>query len=276
MKTYKPNSIKITTDFGQEQNIKDTATDLAREIISQNLKLPIHCNALLQDLLTKCGVDLFSKTPTSNNNFVKVKGNDEIKTFDICKYQVTQREFESVMGFNPSNFNGDSLPVEQVTWYDTLVYCNKLSKKEGLSEYYNLSEVEKNSDGNITKANVRIIGGNGYRLPTNDEWEYAAKGGNESKGYIYSGGNDIEEVAWHWDNSGRKTQPVGTKQANELGIYDMSGNVWEWTETEKYLSACFCRGGSWLSNSLGCKVIPRSYDNLDGRSYNLGFRVCRG
>ncbi|MCF7858227.1 MAG: SUMF1/EgtB/PvdO family nonheme iron enzyme [Candidatus Cloacimonetes bacterium] len=203
-----------------------------------------------------------------------------VSDFYIGKYEVTQKEWKAVMGSNPSNWKGDNLPVETVSWYDAVEFCNKKSEKEGLQKCYSGSG--KNITCDFSK--------NGYRLPTEVEWEYAARGGNKSKGYKYSGSNNIGDVAWYNSNSGSKTHQVGTKQANELGIYDMSGNVWEWcwdwygnyssnsqTNPKGADSGSYriLRGGSWTGSGSGCRVANRVHSGPgDGYSYR-GFRFLR-
>jgi formylglycine-generating enzyme required for sulfatase activity len=123
-----------------------------------------------------------------------------LSSYKIAKYQVTQQQWEAVMGKNPSDNKGDDHPVEKVSWNSVQQFIQKLNTATGKS----------------------------YRLPTEAEWEFAARGGNQSKGYKYSGSDDINAVAWHRENSGNRTHPVGKKEPNELGIYDMSGNVFEW------------------------------------------------
>ncbi len=203
-----------------------------------------------------------------------------LSDFYIGKYEVTQTEWQEVMGNNPSEFKGDINPVEKVTWYDAVEFCNKKSRKEGLEEVYSGSGPNIKCD----------FSKNGYRLPTEAEWEFAAKGGNKSKDYTYSGSNNIDEVAWYADNSNDKSNPVGDKKANELGIYDMSGNVWEWC-WDWYGSYSLIlqsnptgstsgsnrviRGGGWGSSASFCRVAIRSSDGPSVSYYFIGFRLAR-
>jgi formylglycine-generating enzyme required for sulfatase activity len=184
-----------------------------------------------------------------------------LSNFYIGKYEVTQAQWEALMGNNSSRFKGSNLPVEQVSWDDAQMFIERLNAATGKR----------------------------YRLPTEAEWEYAARGGNKSKGNKYSGSNFVENVAWMETNSGNATHPVGTKMANELGIYDMSGNVWEWCYDwygaypasaqnnpvgASSRSYRVNRGDSWSGSAGYCRVANRSL-NSPGSSYgNLGFRLA--
>ncbi|MBO5694650.1 MAG: SUMF1/EgtB/PvdO family nonheme iron enzyme, partial [Lentisphaeria bacterium] len=168
----------------------------------------------------------------------------EEKDYYIGKYEVTQAQWQAVMGNNPSYFKGADRPVENVNWYDAMRFCNKLN-------YLGLAPR-----------------GYEFTLPTEAQWEYAARGGNESKGYKYSGSNDVDEVAWYEKNSGGQTHPVGEKKPNELGLYDMSGNVCEWC-LDADGPYRILRGGSLCYDAYSCRVACRS-DRPDGRSYSYG------
>jgi formylglycine-generating enzyme required for sulfatase activity len=142
-----------------------------------------------------------------------------VSSFYMGKYEVTQREWRQIMGNNPSSHKGDKLPVVYVSWYEAIEYCNRRSVKEKLTPCYRGSGDSITCDFNA----------NGYRLPTEAEWEYAAKGGNKNfLTYLYAGSNNVDAVAWYKGNSEIKPHPVGTKAPNELGIHDLSGNVLEW------------------------------------------------
>lgn len=180
----------------------------------------------------------------------------------IGKHEVTQGLWKAVMGSNPSDFaKGDNYPVERVNWNDVQEFLTKLNQLTGKK----------------------------YVLPTEAQWEYAARGGAKSKGYKYSGSNTIGDVAWYNDNSEQSTHSVGTKAPNELGIYDMTGNVWEWCGDwyDSYSDASQTnptgpasgsyreyRGGAWLSHARFCRVSYRGYNAPDSRYGNLGFRVA--
>lgn len=217
-----------------------------------------------------------------------------ISSFWICKYEVTQKEWVEVMGSNPSFSNGDNLPVEKVSWYDCVEYCNKRSIKEGLNPYYNIDKNKKDPNNRNKDDDIKWIvtinaGANGYRLPTEAEWEYAAGGGQKSKSYTYSGSDDAGEAAEYEGNNKKSTKPAGGKKSNELGLYDMSGNVWEWcwdwygdtayntTDPMGTFHGSYRtdRGGSWSGIERYNKSSFRDYARPDSKFNILGFRVCR-
>ena len=259
---------------------------------------------------------------------IKVKGgkykpsfaNELKEVFDIevCKYPITQKMWLEVMENNPSGFKGDNRPVETVSWWEVLEYCNKLSEKYGLEAVYELS---KSSEGILM---IKELGGKivspdkanfknteGFRLPTEVEWEWFASGGQkaieqETFNYIYSGSNNIDEVAWYYENVQKfdvaSTKDVGLKKSNQLGLYDCSGNVWEWCydtiefdengdyknikNGNLYMYEAFdlsntyrrVKGGSWGNGNNDCAIFHRGCNQaINVKEYfrYFGFRIVR-
>jgi formylglycine-generating enzyme required for sulfatase activity len=217
----------------------------------------------------------------------KMRGSNEgpqheasVSNFYLGKYEVTQKEWTAVMGTNPSTHKGNDLPVENITWYEAVRYCNERSVKEGLTPAYSIN-------GNAVLWNRAA---NGYRLPTEAEWEYAAKGGNKDKvTFLYAGSNNADTVGWHNGNS-TESKPIGSKAPNSLGFYDMSGNVgeicWDFhgnysrerqtdptgAETGGYHVG---RGGCWYYDVQYLRTSFRAYIDPTTRYHMVGFRLAR-
>ncbi|HAI74961.1 MAG TPA: formylglycine-generating enzyme family protein [Microscillaceae bacterium] len=186
-----------------------------------------------------------------------------LSDFYISRYEITQAQWKAVMGENPSFFSQcEQCPVEMVSWEDCQVFIQKLNTLTGKS----------------------------YRLPTEAEWEYAARGGQQSNTYPFAGSYALGQVAWFIDNADGKTHPVGERQPNELGIYDMTGNVWEWCQdwfSDTYYAESpasnptgattgeyrVLRGGSWVSTEPYCKTTGRSDQLPAEKSIDFGFRL---
>jgi formylglycine-generating enzyme required for sulfatase activity len=203
------------------------------------------------------------------------------RPFFLGIYEVTQGQYRQVVGSNPSHFTGsDDLPVENVSWLDAVGFCNKLSEREKRTTFYRIDGSE-----------VAAVGGNGYRLPTEAEWEYACRAKSTT---VYPFGDDagkLGEHAWYGGNSEDKTHPVGEKLPNAWGLYDMLGNVWEWCadgyDAKYYASSSSSdppgasgasprvfRGGSWNNYPWGCRPANRFRHSPGYRSFILGFRVA--
>ena len=194
-------------------------------------------------------ITLFEFCPIHAGTF-KMESN-EVKMdqdFYLGKYPVTQQQWEAVMGNNPSNFKGGSLPVETVSWDDAQIFIQKLNQLSG----------KKN-----------------YRLPTEGEWEYACRAGSTSDYYFGDNESQLGEYAWYDGNSGATTHPVGQKKPNEWGLYDMAGNVWEWTDSwyDSSHSIRVIRGGSWYYFAGFCRSVYRYYSTPVNRYGNIGFRL---
>lgn len=267
-------------------------------------------------VLTASIVIICSCSKKVPDNLVLVKGgtfkntrcsyygkNITIPDFYIGIYEVTQKEWAEVMGNNPSAFKGSNSPVETVNWYDCIEYCNKRSIKEGLSPYYNIDKDNKDPDNTTALDDIKWTvtvnaEANGYRLPTEAEWEYAAGGGRSSRSYTYSGSDNIDETAWYWRNAGVKylsgawswpalienrnsTKPVGSKSPNELGLYDMSGNVREWcSDWQEPVGTGgpqgrIWKGGGWIGADFCCALSFHANYEANGKGPDQGLRICR-
>lgn len=251
----------------------------AEPSVTAQLAIPLS-NTKLQHLeIAMVYVEGHHKYPDGNDvhgghSETALRSDKPLPSFYIGKYEVTQAEWKMVMGTNPSEYIADNHPVENVKWLEAIAFCNTLSKWHNLRPCY-----EVRGDSIICDWSA-----DGYRLPKEAEWEYAAKGGNKSKSFHYSGSDDWDDVAWCLDNSRKQTNPVGKKKGNEIGIHDMSGNVWEWCWEwyDSNRSSRVIKGGSWYS------YVSNDNDPLAigyrGQYYEpetwvacipTGFRVCR-
>ena len=194
---------------------------------------------------------------------------------EMLETEVTQNMYQSVMAENPSHFKGDNLPVENVSYFDAIYFCNLLSEKCGYEPVYRVdgnTDVKKwnykpHQGKSISGKISQNINLNGFRLPKIEEWQHAAKAGED---YTYAGSNKLEEVAWYDQNSGDKSHPVGQKIPNGYGLYDMSGNVAEWVSGHYY-----CGGSYSYFRNYRCNVNHANYCDASTRSYYIGFRIVR-
>ena len=258
-------TVKLTADgyedYSQSITVNSKQTSFSMTMTKKKQVLNPVIQKLVDNMVYVSG-GTFTMGATYSDGFVSEKPAHQValSSFSIGKYEVTQEEWETVMG--TSEFKGKKLPVEYVSWNDCQEFIRKLNQLTGKK----------------------------FRLPTEAEWEYAARGGNKSRGYKYAGGNDIGSVAWYDDNSGSKTHEVGQKQPNELGLYDMSGNVYEWcgdwygsygssSQTNPTGASSgshrVIRGGSWAYSARYCRVSYRNYYSPDFRNSFLGLRLAQ-
>ena len=270
-KNHLPLMIKFA-DYGVESVEKNRTYVL---VLSQNgmtsnplsadvITIPVKDDINIEMVKVEAGTFMMGATSEMENPYDNEKPVHQVTLADdyyMGKYEVTQALWQAVMGSNPSTFKGDNLPVEKVSWNDCQEFISKLNSLTGRK----------------------------FRLPTEAEWEYAARGGRKSRGYQYSGSNNLSDVAWYKDNSGNITHPIGAKQANELGIYDMSGNVCELCKDRygSYSSSAqinptgtsngslrVARGGALRSFAKYCRLSSRSDIPSIGRYTNLGLRLA--
>ena len=289
-------TIWYTTD-GSDPTSSATRLSGASPVASVSAPLgkTLRAEATATSILTSAeGTAVYSKTLAlafvAGGTFNNGTSDVTVSSFTMSTYEITQAQYLTVTGNSPSYFTTvTGGPVEQVTWYDAVEFCNKLSTRESRTPVYTISGRTPATGYPITSASVTATWtNNGYRLPTEAEWEYAARGGASTHGYTYAGSSTLDGVAWYSTNSASKTHAVGGKTANELGLYDMSGNVWEWcwdwygtypTGTQTNPTGAsegsyrVLRGGSWNAGTGYGTVSYRSYDYPYGRYGILGFRV---
>ena len=231
------------------------------------------------------GTFAMGSTPEENTILLDERPKHTVKIsrpFYLGIYEVTQREYAQIMKTNPSKFRGsDSLPVEQVSWFEAVIFCNKLSEREGRKPYYRI-------DGQ----KVSVLGGNGFRLPTEAEWEYSCRAGTKTTFPFGSNDTDIGKYAWFDKNSAGKTHPVGKKKPNGFGLYDMMGNVFEWcgdwfavdyyekspgtdpTGPARETELRVIRGGGWTIDAVLLRSAYRNRSRPIDRYDIIGFRVA--
>ena len=273
------------SDGSPHSDIKKLAEDATERIEKRDpplIKREEHTNGLILDEVSVDGGRLPSSSPM---------GPLPIQPFLISRYPITWSEWKTVREWADTHGydigrsgqgSGGRHPVRNVSWYEVIKWCNAKSEKDGLAPvYYSGGSVYKSGEQTpLSNKNA-----NGYRLPTEAEWEWAARGGIKSRGYKYSGSDNIDEVAWYWDNSsgaevdiyqGRGTWPVGLKKPNELGLFDMSGNIWEWCWDTVHASYRALRGGRWSFPAERCAISYRAnYGVPSGHADHYGFRTIR-
>lgn len=267
-----------TNGLGSWQTVQ--VTNIVTTNANAFYRMRIAVSPLVTDfLITVQGGTLPSDSPFAGKS---------IPTFLIGKYEVTWSQWLEVSSWATSNGydlagagsgSAANHPVGDVNWFDIAKWCNARSQMEGLTPVYKVSGAVYRAGESVPTIDRTA---SGYRMPSAAEWEWAAQGGNSTQGYIYSGSDNIDAVAWYRDNSQGKTRPVGTKQANELGIHDMSGNVWELCEDiiqvdDGVVSGpqALNRGGAVFMPADVCAVRTGGFTGLTSRISDHGFRIVR-
>lgn len=190
----------------------------------------------------------------------------DLAPYQLAAFPVTQELYARVTGLRPSTACGDQLPVEGVSWWDAVHFCNALSEREGLEPAYTLHSAGTGIDWDASA--------NGYRLPTEAEWEHACRAGTRGPHY-----GPLDEIAWYRGNSGERVHEVGGRRPNPWGLYDMLGNVWDWCwdfyDPEVYGTYRVLRGGGWFDEHWSCRVSARRRSHPTFRVDDVGFRVAR-
>ncbi|HFJ9314802.1 cytoplasmic protein [Bacillus anthracis] len=197
---------------------------------------------------------------------IKKEWQVQIKPFLLAKYVVTMELYDAIINSTCNDYKNSNKPVVNISWHDAITFCNSLSKTAGLTEFYSIQD-----DGKKVSCNLHS---NGYRLPSEAEWQYACKAG--APGYTYG---ELQKIAWYNENSNGKIQDVGKKEPNAWGLYDMLGNVWEWCydlyDEKVYGSYRIFRGGSWAEEARGCGATCRRRSHPTFHIDDLGFRLAR-
>jgi len=221
-------------------------------------------NSSLRNLLENQMVEIPQGAIVLRDDRKKTQWSVKIEPFYLSQYQITQELYFEITLQSPATFQGKQLPIEEVSWYDAVNFCNLLSKKLGLQECYSVmgDEVSLNNSAN------------GYRLPTDAEWEYACRAGSEKVRH-----GELDVIAWYKANSQETTHAVGLKAANDWGLYDMLGNVWEWCwdiyDKEVYGPYRIFRGGGWSDPERGCLASNRRRSHPTFAIDDLGFRIAK-
>jgi formylglycine-generating enzyme required for sulfatase activity len=277
-----PHRVEVRSDTGRWS---DTITVPAESVLAQDVTMGAATNSVGMTMMQIEPGRFFMGSPQSETDRESDEAQHEVtltRPFLMSATEVTQGQWEAVMGSNPSNFKGSKdLPVENVSWYNCVEFCNKLSAREGLTPAYTIQGTDVSWNRAAT----------GYRLPTEAEWEYACRAGTRTKYNFGDRDADLGRAGRYDSNSGSKTHPVGAKTANAWSLYDMHGNVWEWCWDwyGEYPTGGVndpagpgqganrvLRGGSWLGEARYCRSANRNYCD-PGLSYsNIGFRVLAG